>query len=74
MSDSAPTPTQQASTWLADFGAALERADLDAALALFEEGVNRLRNARERLATAQLRVRAVMEDADGTLSDTELDG
>jgi exodeoxyribonuclease VII small subunit len=48
--------------------------DLDAALALFEEGVNRLRNARERLATAQLRVRAVMEDADGTLSDTELDG
>jgi putative flavoprotein involved in K+ transport len=36
MSDSARTPTQQASTWLADFGAALERADLDAALALFD--------------------------------------
>jgi putative flavoprotein involved in K+ transport len=36
MGDSAPTPTQQASTWLADFGAALERADLDAALALFD--------------------------------------
>jgi exodeoxyribonuclease VII small subunit len=48
--------------------------DLDAALALFEEGVARLRSARERLATAQLRVRAVLEDADGTLRDTELDG
>jgi exodeoxyribonuclease VII small subunit len=48
--------------------------DLDTALALFEEGVSRLRNARERLASAQLRVRAVLEDADGTLSDTALDG
>src|SRR5687768_399524 len=35
MNDSARTPTQKASVWLADFGAALERADLDAALALF---------------------------------------
>jgi exodeoxyribonuclease VII small subunit len=48
--------------------------DLDAALALFEEGVARLRSARERLATAQLRVRSVLEDADGTLRNTELDG
>src|SRR3954468_12469556 len=36
MGDSAPTPTQQASTWLADFGAALDRADIDAALAMFD--------------------------------------
>jgi len=36
MSDSAPTPTQQATTWLAHFGAALERADIEAALALFD--------------------------------------
>src|SRR6476660_9089973 len=36
MSDSARTSTQQASTWLADFGAALERADPDAPLSLFE--------------------------------------
>src|SRR5215212_9103936 len=36
MSDSAPTPTQQAAAWLADFGAALERADLDAVLAMFD--------------------------------------
>jgi exodeoxyribonuclease VII small subunit len=47
--------------------------DLDAALALFEEGVARLRAARERLAAAQLRVRSVVEDADGTLRDTALD-
>jgi exodeoxyribonuclease VII small subunit len=47
--------------------------DLDAALALFEEGVARLRAARERLAAAQLRVRSVLEDADGTLRDTALD-
>src|SRR5690348_1110120 len=36
MTDSAPTPTQQAATWLADFGAALEHADIEAALALFD--------------------------------------
>jgi exodeoxyribonuclease VII small subunit len=47
--------------------------DLDAALALFEEGVARLRSTRERLAAAQLRVRAVLEDADGTLRDAPLD-
>ncbi|HEU5169140.1 MAG TPA: exodeoxyribonuclease VII small subunit [Gemmatimonadales bacterium] len=47
--------------------------DLDAALALFEEGVGRLRSARERLAAAQLRVRAVLQDADGTLRDTDID-
>jgi exodeoxyribonuclease VII small subunit len=47
--------------------------DLDAALALFEEGVARLRASRERLAAAQLRVRSVLEDADGTLRDTPLD-
>lgn len=47
--------------------------DLDAALALFEEGVARLRAARERLAAAQLRVRSVLEDADGRLRDTPLD-
>jgi putative flavoprotein involved in K+ transport len=36
MSDSASTPTQQAAAWLADFGAALDRADIDAALAMFD--------------------------------------
>jgi len=44
-----------------------EDVDLDAALALFEEGVARLRGARERLAEAEARVKKVVEQADGTL-------
>jgi exodeoxyribonuclease VII small subunit len=35
--------------------------ELDAALALFEEGVARLRAARERLAAADLKVQTVLE-------------
>ena len=41
--------------------------ELDAALALFEEGVARLRAARERLAAADLKVQAVLEEAGGEL-------
>lgn len=41
--------------------------DLDRALALFEEGVERLRTARERLATAELRLRQLREAADGSV-------
>ncbi len=44
-----------------------EDGDLDQALALFEEGVTRLRAARERLGAAELRVKKVLEDAEGTL-------
>jgi exodeoxyribonuclease VII small subunit len=51
-----------------------EDADLDAALALFEEGVNRLRAARERLAEAEARVKKVVEQADGTLGLVDLEG
>ncbi len=47
--------------------------DLDAALVLFEEGVARLRAARERLAAAELKVQAVLEDAGGELRLTDLD-
>jgi exodeoxyribonuclease VII small subunit len=50
-----------------------EDADLDEALALFEEGVQRLRGARDRLAEAELKVQAVLEGADGTLRTTDLD-
>jgi exodeoxyribonuclease VII small subunit len=50
-----------------------EDADLDEALALFEEGVRRLRGARDRLAEAELKVQAVLEGADGTLRATDLD-
>lgn len=47
----------------------LERndVDLDRALALFEDGVRELRDARTLLEQAELRVKKVIEDADGTL-------
>jgi exodeoxyribonuclease VII small subunit len=50
-----------------------EEVDLDAALSLFEEGVARLRAARERLADAEAKVRRVIEQADGTLELADLD-
>jgi exodeoxyribonuclease VII small subunit len=50
-----------------------DELDLDAALKLFEEGVGRLRAARERLADAQLKVQTVLERADGSLKLTDLD-
>ena len=48
--------------------------ELDAALALFEEGVARLRAARERLAAAELKVQAVLEEAGGDIRLTDFDG
>ncbi|MBK6424393.1 MAG: exodeoxyribonuclease VII small subunit [Gemmatimonadetes bacterium] len=50
-----------------------EDGDLDRALALFEEGVGRLRNARERLQQAEARVQKVLEDAAGSLRTEALD-
>jgi exodeoxyribonuclease VII small subunit len=50
-----------------------EEGDLDRALALFEEGVKRLRSARERLGQAEARVRKVLEDAQGTLRAEDID-
>jgi len=50
-----------------------EDVELDAALALFEEGVTRLRAARERLAAAELKVQTVLEQSDGDLRFTDLD-
>jgi exodeoxyribonuclease VII small subunit len=47
--------------------------ELDAALKLFEEGVARLRSAREQLGAAQLKVQTVLEQA-GDLRLTDLDG
>jgi len=49
-----------------------EDGDLDQALALFEEGVTRLRGARERLTEAEARVKKVLEDAGGELRTEEL--
>jgi exodeoxyribonuclease VII small subunit len=50
-----------------------EDVELDAALALFEEGVARLRAARERLVAAELKVQAVLEEAGGDIRLTDLD-
>jgi exodeoxyribonuclease VII small subunit len=47
--------------------------DLDQALLLFEEGIAKLRAARERLADAELRIQRVLEDAAGQLRVEELD-
>src|SRR5437667_267999 len=44
--------------------------DLDRALVLFEEGVARLRAARDRLTEAEARVQKVLEDAAGQLTVT----
>jgi exodeoxyribonuclease VII small subunit len=44
-----------------------EDTDLDKSLALFEEGVARLRAARDRLGEAEARVQKVLEDAQGEL-------
>jgi exodeoxyribonuclease VII small subunit len=53
----------------------LERndVDLDRALALFEQGVRDLREARALLEAAELKVRKVVEEADGTLGLTDAD-
>ncbi len=47
--------------------------ELDAALLLFEEGVARLRAARERLVAAEVKVQAVLEEAGGDIRVTDLD-
>jgi exodeoxyribonuclease VII small subunit len=51
-----------------------EDTDLDRALQLFEEGVSRLRAARDRLAEAEARVQKVLEDAAGQLHVTDFEG
>lgn len=49
-------------------------ADLDAALALFAEGVERIKAARARLDEAQAAVERVVADAAGALRTEPLDG
>ena len=48
--------------------------ELDAALALFEEGVTRLRAAREHLEAAEVKVQTVLEEAGGEFRLSDLDG
>lgn len=47
--------------------------DLDRALVLFEEGIARLRAARERLAMAEIRIQKVLEDAAGEIRLKDLE-
>jgi exodeoxyribonuclease VII small subunit len=51
-----------------------EDLELDEALRLFEEGVARLRAARERLAQADLKVQAVLEEAGGDIRLKDVSG
>jgi len=46
--------------------------DLDEALKLFEEGVERLRVARDRLASAEAKVKQVLADRAGSLRVEDL--
>ena len=67
------------------FGAELERleaivrnledseVDLDEALKLFQEGVKRLKNARKLLQDTELTVKKVIDAADGSLPDDDVD-
>lgn len=48
--------------------------DLDEALALFEEGVERLRGARTRLDAAEAKVKQVLADRSGSLKIDDVDG
>jgi exodeoxyribonuclease VII small subunit len=51
-----------------------DELDLDRALALFEEGVERLRAASQELARADAQVKLLVERADGTFDLDELRG
>ena len=50
-----------------------EDIDLDKAIGLFEEGIKRLRSAREQLSSVEQRVQKVLEQAGGELTMTDLD-
>jgi len=50
-----------------------DKPELDDALALFEEGVARLRQARDQLAQAELTVQRVLEEADGAIRLEDVD-
>ncbi len=51
-----------------------QELDLDEALKLFEEGIERLREARERLTSAEAQVKQVLSDKAGNLKVEDFDG
>ena len=61
---------------LEQIASALDRADLtlDESLALFEEGIQRLRAASGALAKAEGRVATLVEQADGALEERDAGG
>ncbi len=50
-----------------------DELDLDKALELFEEGVRKLKTARELLQGSELTVQRVLEEADGTIGTDDVD-
>ena len=50
-----------------------QELDLDDALKLFEEGVERLREARDRLTAAEAKVKQVLTDQAGNLKVEDFD-
>lgn len=66
---------EKAMTELEEIVRALDRpeTDLDEALALFEQGVDRLRAATTLLDDAEARVEELIEDASGELSAVEFE-
>ena len=51
----------------------LYEVDLDEALELFQEGVKRLKNARKLLQDTELTVKKVVDAADASLPDDDVD-
>ncbi len=80
MTNDAPRPTPHAPSLQSDLARleeivrSLEREDLDLdrALALFEEGIGRLREARRRLGDAELRLRQLREGRDGNVDAADI--
>jgi len=64
---------EQTLTRLEEIAVALDRDDLplEQALALFEEGIAKLREASATLATAEGKVRTLVEEAEGVLEVRE---
>ncbi len=52
----------------------VQELDLDEALKLFEEGIERLREARDRLTAAEAQVKQVLADRAGNLKVEDFDG
>jgi exodeoxyribonuclease VII small subunit len=75
MSETAPASFREELERLEAIVRALEQSDvdLDRALTLFEEGVRRLKAARDLLESSELTVKRVVEGSDGTIRTRRLE-